>query len=96
MATKQIIDMESNSVLLFVYNLISYARIVRIEFEANVFEVRAEFVVPPSENLIMCYVDIQKICYYQIIFVIVVFSRHYLVSFFLYLENTPYNWNLLE
>ena len=45
-ATKQIVDMESNSVLLFVYNSISYERIVWIEFEADVFEVQAEFVVP--------------------------------------------------
>ena len=38
-ATKQVVDMELNSVLFLAYDLISYTRIVWIEFEANVFKV---------------------------------------------------------
>ena len=46
MTAQQVIDMEPNSVLLFVYDSISYTRVVWIEFETNAFEIQAEFVVP--------------------------------------------------
>ena len=46
MTAKQIVDVESYSVLLLVYDSISYTQVVRIEFKTDTFKVGAEFVVP--------------------------------------------------
>ena len=45
-ATKQVINVELNCLMLSIYNLISYAWVVWVEFETDDFKVRTKFVVP--------------------------------------------------